>query len=220
MELKKWEGLKLHWNAVLSSLLPHLWAVSKCLDLWLVLQYLLSTYCGYLCTELLSFQCTEQLTWWCTPNKCLPTYTAGLKRRSVLSRQSLKINQLRKLYYRYQRCTHSHALDRASILQWKMGLKYSLDSIIMSFFLLMSALDCGVWVESWVWAPECCVLPGQPSREQMGEKPSACVFFHLNLFIPLFKHQYIVCQPLMDYVEGGLCFQHLLIDLASSHPAW
>lgn len=130
-----------------------------------------------------------------SPDDALPTnvsstYTAGLERRSVLSRQSLKINLLRKLYYRYQRCTHTHALDKAAILQWKMGLKYSLDSIIMSFFMLKSALVCGTWVESWVWAPESSVLPGQPSSQQGadGWKPSACIFFHLNLFIPLFKH--------------------------------
>lgn len=60
----------------------------------------------------------------------------------------------------------------------------------------------------------------QPAGSRWVRNQVHAFFFHLNLFIPLFKHKSIVCQPLMDYVEGGLCFQHLLIDLASPHPAW
>lgn len=146
VELKQLEGLKLGAEMLF---FPHCCPIfGQSASVWtcdLSCSTCCNSFCGYLCTELLSFQCTEQLTWWGIPNKwCLPTHTAGLERRSVLRRQSLKINLLRKLYYGYQRCTHTHTLDRASILQWKMGLKYSLDSITMSFFLLRSALDCGV----------------------------------------------------------------------------
>lgn len=81
------------------------------------------------------------------------------------------------------------------------------------------AMKDGTKIQSGLQKATCFLASQAGSREQMGEKPSACIFFHLNLFIPLFKHKSLVCQPLM-YVEGGLCFQHLLIDLANPHPAW
>lgn len=83
-----------------------------------------NSYCGYLSTKLVfSVHRAVHLMRHSQQKWCLPTHTAGLERRSVLSRQSLKINLLRKLYYRYQRCTHTRTLDRASIFAMKDGTK-------------------------------------------------------------------------------------------------
>lgn len=77
-------------------------------------------------------------------------------------------------------------------------------------------------MQSWVWAPESHVLPGQSNSQQKADgRETKCMhFFQLNLFIPLSKHKSVMCWRLMDYVKGGLCSQHLLIDLANCYPLW
>lgn len=183
--------------------------------------------CEYLCTEVLSFHCTLHCIIsspdYAPQQMCFPTYTAGLERRGILRRWSLKINLLSKLYYRYQRCTHTHTLDKASILLWKIGTKIQFGLNCNVFF--PAEVSFGLWSISGVLGlgsrKLCASWPTkQPGGSRWVRNQVHAFFFHLNLFMPLFKHKSILCQPLMDYVEGGLCFQHLLIDLASSHPAW
>lgn len=202
---------------------PHLFPTSRQLaSVWtcgLSCTTCYSSYYKCLCTELPCFPCIQHLTWSCTPKSAFPprlVWKGGVHK----AEEAWKFNLLRKWYSRCQRCTHSGALDHHSAM--KNGLKYTLDYIVMSFFLLKLALNCGAQVQSWVWAPESRVLPGQPNSQQKADgRETKCVcFFHLNLFIPLSKHKSIVCRPLMDYVKGGLCPQHLLTDLTSSCLLW
>ncbi|XP_037991043.1 max dimerization protein 4 isoform X2 [Motacilla alba alba] len=93
------------------------------------------------------------------------------------------------------------------------------------YVLFLAEVSFGLWSVSGVLGLSsrklCASWPAkQPAGSRWVRNQVHAFFFHLNLFILLFKHKSIVCQPLMEYVEGGLCFQHMLIDLASSHPAW